>query len=102
MLTELNGRPNKGELTDTPRAPGVTNAPTVAVVGLGYVGLPLAVEFGGRYRTIGFDLSAAKIAAYRAHVDPTGEGSSESVRGFTRLQVTWGAAALRESGFIVG
>ena len=30
---------------------------TVAVVGLGYVGLPLAVEFGKKYRTIGFDLS---------------------------------------------
>ena len=32
---------------------------TVAVVGLGYVGLPLAVEFGKKWRTIGFDLSAA-------------------------------------------
>ena len=32
MLTELNGHPNKEELTDAPRAPGVTNAPTVAVV----------------------------------------------------------------------
>ncbi len=33
----------------------------VAVVGLGYVGLPLAVEFGKRYSTVGFDLSSAKI-----------------------------------------
>ncbi len=33
---------------------------TLAVVGLGYVGLPLAVEFGKRYRTIGFDLSASQ------------------------------------------
>ena len=101
MLTELNGHPNKEELTDAPRAPGVTNAPTVAVVGLGYVGLPLAVEFGKRYRTIGFDLSASKIAAYRAHVDPTGEVSSESLRDSTRLQVTCDASALREADFIV-
>src|SRR5437762_11912396 len=101
MLTELNARPNKGELTDTPRASGVTNAPTIAVVGLGYVGLPLAVEFGKRYRTIGFDLSAAKVAAYRAHVDPTGEVSSESLRDSTRLQVTCDAAALQEADFIV-
>ena len=36
---------------------------TIAVVGLGYVGLPLAVEFGKRYRTIGFDLSKEKIDA---------------------------------------
>ena len=45
---------------------------TVAVVGLGYVGLPLAVEFGKIYRTIGFDLNADKIDNYRRCVDPTG------------------------------
>src|SRR6266480_3065373 len=99
MLTELNGRP--GELTDAHRAPRVTSAPTVAVVSVGYVGLPLAVEFGKRYRTIGFDLSAPKIAAYRAHVDPTGEVSSESLRDSTRLQVTCDPAALQEADFIV-
>ena len=38
---------------------------TIAVVGLGYVGLPLAVEFGKKYRTIGFDLSAQKIESYK-------------------------------------
>jgi UDP-N-acetyl-D-galactosamine dehydrogenase len=42
---------------------------TIAVVGLGYVGLPLAVEFGKKYRTIGLDLSQEKIDAYRRHVD---------------------------------
>ena len=52
---------------------------TVAVVGLGYVGLPLAVEFGKRYPTIGFDLSADKIARYRRHVDPTGEVSRDDL-----------------------
>ena len=46
---------------------------TVAVVGLGYVGLPLAVAFGKKFRTIGFDLSAEKVENYRHHVDPTGE-----------------------------
>ena len=45
---------------------------TIAVVGLGYVGLPLAVEFGKKFRTIGFDLSAEKIACYKKHYDPTG------------------------------
>ena len=39
---------------------------TIAVVGLGYVGLPLAVEFGKRFPTIGFDLSQPKVDAYRA------------------------------------
>ena len=51
----------------------------VAVVGLGYVGLPLAVEFGKQYRTIGLDLSQAKIDAYKRHVDPTGEVSGDSI-----------------------
>ena len=37
----------------------------VAIVGLGYVGLPLAVEFGKKYRTIGYDLAETKIKAYK-------------------------------------
>ena len=49
----------------------------VAVVGLGYVGLPLAVEFGKKQRTIGFDLSVTKIESYQRHIDPTGELSTE-------------------------
>ena len=52
----------------------------LAVVGLGYVGLPLAVEFGKKYPTIGFDLSEAKITAYRSGVDPTGEVLPEELR----------------------
>lgn len=48
----------------------ITENTAVAVVGLGYVGLPLAVEFGKRYRTLGYDLSEAKIASYRNHCDP--------------------------------
>ena len=52
---------------------------TIAVVGLGYVGLPLAVEFGKKHPTIGFDLSAQKVAAYRQHVDPTGEVSTDEL-----------------------
>ena len=74
---------------------------TIAVVGLGYVGLPLAVEFGKRYRTIGFDLSAAKIAAYRQFNDPTGEVSSDELRAAKGLEVTTDAASLREADFVV-
>jgi len=77
------------------------DAITVAVVGLGYVGLPLAVEFGKKYRTIGFDLSAEKIDAYRKHVDLTGEVSSEELAASTRLQPTTDPTALREAHFIV-
>lgn len=73
----------------------------IAVVGLGYVGLPLAVEFGKKYRTIGFDLSDTKVAAYRGHVDPTGELSSEELAAATLLEPTTDASRLREADFIV-
>ncbi|MDR2788658.1 MAG: nucleotide sugar dehydrogenase [Candidatus Accumulibacter sp.] len=74
---------------------------TVAVVGLGYVGLPLAVEFGKKWRTIGFDLSADKIASYRKFIDPTGEVSSENLRAATRLEAGSDPGALAEADFIV-
>ena len=45
----------------------------VSVVGLGYVGLPLAVAFGRSRRTIGLDLNEEKLAHYRAGRDPSGE-----------------------------
>ena len=61
---------------------------TIAVVGLGYVGLPLAVEFGKKHPTIGFDLSAEKVDAYRRHVDPTGEVSTDELRAASQLRVT--------------
>jgi hypothetical protein len=57
----------------------------VAVVGLGYVGLPLAVEFGKKFETIGYDLSEAKIAHYKNYCDPTGEVSTEDLKAATRL-----------------
>ena len=74
---------------------------TVAVVGLGYVGLPLAVEFGKKWRTIGFDLSAAKVASYKKFVDPTGEVSTEDLRAATHLEVVTDPAALAQADFIV-
>ncbi len=74
---------------------------TIAVIGLGYVGLPLAVEFGKKYRTVGFDLSAEKVAAYREFCDPTGEVSSEDLRAATQLTCHTDPAVLREADFVV-
>jgi len=74
---------------------------TVAVVGLGYVGLPLAVAFGKKLRTIGFDLSAEKVENYRRHVDPTGEVSGEELRAATGLTVTTDPAQLSAADMIV-
>jgi UDP-N-acetyl-D-galactosamine dehydrogenase len=73
----------------------------VAVVGLGYVGLPLAVEFGKKGRTIGFDLSASKIENYRKFVDPTGEVSTEELKASRHLEVTNDPAALAQADYIV-
>ena len=74
---------------------------TIAVIGLGYVGLPLAVEFGKQYPTIGFDLSQAKIDAYRRKVDPTGEVSRADLEAAHGLEVTTDAAQLTRANFIV-
>lgn len=73
----------------------------VAVVGLGYVGLPLAVELGKKHETIGFDLNPEKIGSYRKHVDPTGEVSSEALRAAGRLAFTDNPADLAEADSII-
>jgi len=73
----------------------------IAVVGLGYVGLPLAVEFGKKFPTIGFDLSVDKVAAYRNFIDPTGEVSSEDLRAATQLTCHTDPEFLREADFII-
>ncbi|HRH88135.1 MAG TPA: nucleotide sugar dehydrogenase [Rubrivivax sp.] len=74
---------------------------TIAVIGLGYVGLPLAVEFGKKHETLGFDLAADKVAAYGRHVDPTGEVSSEDLRAATRLSCSTDPAVIGKADFIV-
>ena len=51
----------------------------IAVIGLGYVGLPLAVEFGKHYETVGFDINAARVAALQAGDDSTREVSAEEL-----------------------
>ncbi|HVF65619.1 MAG TPA: nucleotide sugar dehydrogenase [Casimicrobiaceae bacterium] len=74
---------------------------TVAVVGLGYVGLPLAIEFGKAFSTLGFDLSERKVEAYRRGVDPTGEVGADEFKAATKLVFTVDASRLREADFVV-
>ena len=73
----------------------------VAVVGLGYVGMPLAVEFGKKRTTIGFDLSSSKIESYKKYIDPTGELSTAELRAAERLSVSTDPAALADAKYIV-
>ncbi|HEY2863995.1 MAG TPA: nucleotide sugar dehydrogenase [Casimicrobiaceae bacterium] len=79
----------------------MAGATTIGVVGLGYVGLPLAVEFGKKYPTVGFDLSDTKVRAYTQGIDPTGEVSPEELAAAGGLHCTTDAAALRTADFIV-
>ena len=74
---------------------------TIAIVGLGYVGLPLAVEFGKKVPTLGLDLSTEKVAAYRRHNDPTGEVSKQDLQTATQLQYHTDPAVLQEADFII-
>jgi UDP-N-acetyl-D-galactosamine dehydrogenase len=73
----------------------------VAVVGLGYVGLPLAVEFGKKRHTIGYDLSRTKIESYKHCIDPTGEVSADDLRAAHELVVTSDPAELSRADYIV-
>jgi len=59
----------------------------IAVIGLGYVGLPLAVEFGKKFKTIGVDLSQHKIDSYRGCIDPSGELATTDLRAAVREAV---------------
>ncbi|MFC1886972.1 nucleotide sugar dehydrogenase [Thermodesulfobacteriota bacterium] len=73
----------------------------IAVIGLGYVGLPLAVTFGKRLQTIGFDLDKKKVHNLSSYQDVTREVSEEDLRSADRLTVTSDPAALGKADFII-
>ena len=79
----------------------VLNNKNVAVVGLGYVGLPLAVEFGKRLKTVGFDLNETKLANYRRGQDPTGSVNGDDLRSAIKLEYTADPRDLSQADFIV-
>jgi UDP-N-acetyl-D-galactosamine dehydrogenase len=60
----------------------------IAMIGLGYVGLPLAVEFGKKYTTVGFDINSARIDELGRGHDHTFEVSGEELTEATRLSYT--------------
>ncbi len=74
---------------------------TVAVVGLGYVGLPLAVAFGAVMKTIGLDLNESKLESYRQGVDPSGEVETERLRSAVNLEYTSDASRLNSADYII-
>ncbi len=73
---------------------------TIVVVGLGYVGLPLAHAFSKHYRVIGYDLSEEKINLYKKGIDPTNELGNEAVKE-TAVTFSHDPASISEGDFIV-
>ncbi len=72
----------------------------LALVGLGYVGMPIAVAFAKKVPVIGFDLNQAKIARYLEGHDPTEEVGDEAIRQ-TTVEFTSDETKLREASFII-
>tara|TARA_B110000459_G_C16625133_1_gene504695 strand:+ start:5590 stop:6891 length:1302 start_codon:yes stop_codon:yes gene_type:complete len=74
---------------------------TIAVVGLGYVGLPLALEFGKIYRTLGYDVSQEKVASYLSGIDPAGEMEPSQFSESRYFEPTSDASSMRDADFII-
>ncbi|WP_155890728.1 nucleotide sugar dehydrogenase [Desulfuromonas sp. TF] len=72
----------------------------IAVIGLGYVGLPLAAAFGRQAKVIGFDISVKKIEELRGGFDATGELTTEDLAS-TRIDYTIDAGRLKEASFFI-
>ena len=79
----------------------MSEAPVVAVVGLGYVGLPLAVEFGKHFRTLGYDRASGRIEELKRGTDRTGETAAADLRAAERLELTSEPASLRGADFVI-
>lgn len=73
----------------------------IAIVGLGYVGLPLAVEFGKQKPTLGFDIHQQRIAELLIGHDHTLETSAEELKQAVNLSYTHDSAALKKSNFFI-
>jgi UDP-N-acetyl-D-galactosamine dehydrogenase len=74
---------------------------TVCVVGLGYVGLPVAVAFGKERGTIGFDISKRRVQNLKQYTDPTGEVSTEDLKAAKDLEVTDDPKLIGEADYII-
>jgi len=73
----------------------------VAIIGLGYVGLPLAVEFGKKYQTLGFDINQARITELKSGIDSTLEVSNEELLATTKLSYSCQMEELKTSNVYI-
>jgi UDP-N-acetyl-D-galactosamine dehydrogenase len=73
----------------------------IAVVGLGYVGLPLAVEFGKRYKTVGFDIKEARIVELQSGHDSTLEADAAELKAAKKLSYTHRVEDIGDCNFYI-
>lgn len=73
----------------------------IAIIGMGYVGMPLAVEFGKIVKTIGFDLNEKRVSALKKHIDTNNEMSSDEIKKASLLEITSDPKKLKEAKFII-
>ena len=78
----------------------LTEKAKLSVVGLGYVGMPIAVEFAKHISVIGFDINKTKIEAYKRGVDPTQEVGNEAIKA-SSVEWTSDESKLKEAKFII-
>lgn len=74
---------------------------TIAVIGLGYVGLPLVIEFGKHTRTIGYDVTESKVTACKNGIDPSRELTTEEMRSATHAEYSSDPEVLSEADIII-
>jgi UDP-N-acetyl-D-glucosamine/UDP-N-acetyl-D-galactosamine dehydrogenase len=75
--------------------------PQIAIIGLGYVGLPLAVEFGTKFPTIGFDINENRLADLRHGIDKTLEVSESQLRNSQNLSFSSDASQLKSCNIFI-
>ncbi len=72
----------------------------IGVVGLGYVGLPLAVSFAKKFKVIGFDINPKKIEKYKEGIDVTNEAGNEAVKN-TTMEFTTNEESIKNADFVI-
>ena len=78
----------------------VSHQEKIALVGLGYVGMPIAVAFAKKVPVIGFDVNEAKVELYRSGIDPTHEVGDAAIRS-TSVRFTADETDLRKAKFLI-
>jgi UDP-N-acetyl-D-galactosamine dehydrogenase len=72
----------------------------LAVIGLGYVGLPIALEFAKKIKVVGFDINASRIELMKKNIDPSGELESKNFEGCD-IEFTYNIEDLKKVTFFI-